>query len=348
MDWTCFRHLLHECAEKSGEEWMTRACLKHELKYHAGELIECEHSPSLMMFYSFRKEKTIMLRAEMDGLGIQEKTGLDYCAKTSSVMHACGHDGHMTILCSVSKRLSHLKDFPVNVLLVFQSSEETGAGALNILQEKRFLEICPDAAAALHVMPGMKRGFYTKKGTVCAGGREIDLWFHGTPAHCALQVKESDALNKGVRFLSELACMHWEHGFLSFNVMHAGKTRNQTAELCKIEGTARFLEVFTESEMLKWLRQHLFAECKLKLSDGYPVLLNSGKASEAAFRCGCMKMDHPLWICDDFAFYAQRIPAVYILMGMESDIPLHHPLFDFDDELIEKGSDFLMKLLQEY
>lgn len=347
MDWTCFRHLLHECAEKSGEEWLTRSCLLQELKHHTGELIECEHSPSLMMLYSFQQEKTIMLRAEMDGLGIQEETGLDYCSKTPSVMHACGHDGHMAILCSVSQTLSQLTHFPVNVLLVFQSAEESGAGALNVLKERRFLEICPDMAIALHVMPGKKRGFYTRKGAVCAGGREVDVWIHGTPAHCALRRKQEDALIQGTRFLNKLDHMEWEHGFLSFNVLHAGKIRNQTAELCRIEGTARFLDNMTESQLLYWLKKNLPEISELKLSQGYPVLCCHGRMSEAAFRSGCHVLDSPLWICDDFAFYAQRIPSVYVLMGMESEIPLHHPLFDFDDALIEMGSEFLINFMQE-
>ena len=346
MNWSDFRHLLHECAEKSGEEWMTHACLKNELKHHAGQLIECEHSPSLMMYYCFQKEKTVMLRAEMDGLCIQEKTGLDYCSKNDVRMHACGHDGHMTILCRISELLSAVDDFPVNVLLVFQSSEETGAGALDIIMNQDFLKICPDEAIALHVMPQLKKGFYTKKGVICAGGKEVDLLMKGEASHCALLNKEEDALRKAMHFLCELDHQAWKSGFVSFNVCHGGNARNQTADHCLLEGTVRFLEASCESELLHWISSHLPKDSSAKFSMGYPVLINHGKMSETAIRCGCTEIKNPLWICDDFAFYAQRIPSVYVLMGMEGEFPLHHPCFDFDDDLIEMGSDFLMKFLQ--
>ena len=345
MKWIQFRHLLHECAELSGSEWKTREVLFHELKHHKGELIACTDSPSLMMFYDYKADSTVMIRAEMDGLGIQEENTFSYVSKTEGVMHACGHDGHMSILCALSSYLSEMDEFPVNVLLVFQSSEETGAGALKILGNEQFLKYCPDKCVALHVMPQMEKGFYTKEGVICAGSREIDAQISAEAGHSAL--RKEDALMKAVYFLKKLFNISYQDGFASFHVCKAGEVRNQNAQRCSLEGTMRFLSHGTEKELIEKLNQIKPQDCDLHFSSGYPVLYNHGKVSQCALECGCRKLEEPLWISDDFAFYAQRIPSVYILMGIEANTPLHHPCFDFDDKCIENGVEFLLKLLKE-
>ncbi len=346
MKWIQFRHLLHQCAECSGEEWKTREVLCHELSQHKGELIKCTSSPSLMMYYDFKASQTVMVRAEMDGLAILEENEFSYASKTKGIMHACGHDGHMTVLCALSERLSQIEQFPVNVLLVFQSSEETGAGALNILKDERFCQICPDKCCALHVMPKMERGFYTRCGVMCASGKEVDVLISAEAGHCAL--RKEDALMKGVQFLEKLSRISLKEGFVSFHVCKAGEVRNQSAQHCRLEGTLRCLSHHAEKILMETLNQFQPSESMLRYSFGYPLMYNHGLLSECAIACGCRKLDEPLWITDDFSFYAQMIPSVYILMGTPKEIPLHHSCFDFDDECIKEGTDFLMKLLKEF
>ena len=126
------------------------------------------------------------------------------------------------------------------------------------------------------------------------------------------------------------------------NVMHCGSSCNQIAEKVELEGTIRALSSSSEKEMLNWLKKY---DGFFEFSSGYPVLINSSSLVMRAVDCGAGLLEKPLWICDDFACYAQRIPSVYVLMGMNGEFPLHHFQFEFNDELLESGVDFLMKML---
>ncbi len=325
------RKLLHENAEMSGQEFKTKQILKDVLCEHHGSMIEGHDGCSLYVFYDYKKEKTVMVRAEMDGL-----------LAGNQVRHVCGHDGHMSMVCGVSEYLNSQNDFPVNVLLVFQSSEETGSGALNVLNDPAFLRICPDEAVALHCFPMDETGFYVRKGMMCASGKEVNVTFKGESGHCALQLKET-ALKKCTDFLYDLQRKEFHDGFISMNVVQCGSSCNQVSEYAYAKGTIRALSRSSEKQMLDWLRQ---LDGTFEFSSGYPVLRNSSVLVERAVLCGAQLLNEPLWICDDFACFAECLPSVYILMGMKVQFPLHHADFEFDDEMLEKGVEFIVKMLK--
>ena len=331
MDLKELRKILHENAEKSGYEVKTKQILKDFLCGHHGLVIESHDDCSFYVFYDFHKEKTVMIRAEMDGISIENQC-----------RHACGHDGHMSMACGVSERLNQVNNFPVNVLLVFQSSEETGAGALNILNDPVFLRICPDQVIGIHCYPMDDTGFYVRKGIMCASGREVKAVFTGESGHCALQLKNT-AMKKCTDLLYELHRKEFEDGFISMNVLKCGSSCNQVAAQAYAEGTIRALSSNSEKQMMNWLQRY---DASFVFSSGYPVLRNASSLVECALHCGAKLLDSPMFICDDFAYYAQCIPSVYVLMGMKGEFPLHHADFEFDDEMLEKGVDFMIKMLE--
>ncbi len=331
MDLRKIRKKLHENAEVSGQEYKTKQILKDVLGKHDGLLMENHDDCSFYVFYNFHKEKTVMIRAEMDGISIENQC-----------RHACGHDGHMSMVCGVSGYLNQLNDFSVNVLLVFQSSEETGAGALNILNDPVFLKLCPDQAIGIHCYPMNETGFYVRKGIMCASGREVKAAFTGESGHCALQLKNT-AIKKCTEFLYDLHEKEFENGFISMNIVQCGSSCNQVAEHAYAKGTIRALSRSSEKQMMDWLKKY---EATFEFSAGYPILRNAASLVNCAMRCGAQSLDSPMFICDDFAYYAQCLPSVYVLMGMKSEFPLHHPDFEFDDELLEKGVEFLVKILE--
>ena len=325
------RRTLHINAEMSGQEFRTKQILKDVLSEHHGSMIEGHDGCSLYVFYDYKKEKTVMIRAEMDGLLVENQ-----------VRHVCGHDGHMSMVCGVSEYLNQKTDFPVNVLLVFQSSEETGAGALNVLNDPDFLRICPDEVVGLHCFPMAETGFYVRKGIMCASGREVKATFKGESGHCALRLKNT-AIKSCTDFLHDLQRKEFEDGFISMNVLKCGTSCNQVAECAYVEGTIRALNRSSEKQMINWLKQY---DADFEFLSGYPALRNASSLVQRAVGNGAQHLDFPFYICDDFAYYAECLPSVYILMGMESEFPLHHADFEFDDELLEKGVDFLIKMLE--
>lgn len=342
------RQVLHQCAELSLKEFETKEVLLNELKKHRGKVIEIEDSTSLMVLYDFHCRETWMIRAEMDGLPIVEKGHPTYTSKHQGVMHACGHDGHMAILCALSQKLSELTHLDVNVLLVFQSAEETGAGAQMILHHPEFLKICPDAAVALHVMPHLPHGsLFVKQGIMLAGGREIDVKWHGTAAHCAHPELGNDALKKAVGLMHDLYRQQFEDGLMSFNLIRAGQVRNQIADECLLQGTMRFQTDKAEKQMIRWISEKT-KDAELMISTGYPALRCSAKMTQKAIEAGAQMLNETCWICDDFAFYAQCIPSVYVFIGIDSPVDLHHECFDFKDDLIETGVEFLLKMISKH
>ena len=141
-----------------------------------------------------------------------------------------------------------------------------------------------------------------------ASGREVKAVFTGESGHCALQLKNT-AMKKCTDFLYDLHRKEFEDGFISMNVLKCGSSCNQVASTAYAEGTIRALSSKSEKQMMNWLKGY---EGSFMFSSGYPVLRNASSLVECALHCGAKLLDSPMFICDDFAYYAQCLPSVYV------------------------------------
>ena len=182
------RKHLHQNPELSGFEFNTAQTIAEFLKkYTPNELLEnLGDGTGIIAVYRPTKEvkQTIMFRCELDALPIQEINEFEHKSGTPEVSHKCGHDGHMTVMCSLAKKLSEQKMEHTKVLLLFQPAEENGEGAVAIYNDPRFKELNPDMVFALHNLPGYDHhDIVVKNHTFTCAVNSIIIKLHGRTAH---------------------------------------------------------------------------------------------------------------------------------------------------------------------
>lgn len=154
---TAWRRDLHRHPELALDLPWTSTCIKEILKQTGAEILEPMDS-AVAAWFDFGAPDTLMFRADMDALPVQEQTGVPWCSQTPGCMHACGHDVHMTVLLGFAMVLSRMKESPFNILLVFQPGEENPGGARLICESGLLERFGVRAAFGLHVWPALPAG----------------------------------------------------------------------------------------------------------------------------------------------------------------------------------------------
>jgi amidohydrolase len=318
----------------------------------------------------------IALRADMDALPIEERTGRAYASTTAGVMHACGHDGHTANLLGVARVLSRLKERPNPVTLVFQPAEEGGAGG------KR---MCEDGALSgavlgprvreiygLHGWPQYEVGVVgSKPGALLAATDNFVVTVRGTQAHAAYPQYSADpvvAMSQMVVALQTIASRNvapQDSIVVTIATVSGGTARNIIPERVMFAGTMRTL--VPETRVLGKRRFYEIAEgvagamgCRAEIAweEGYPVTFNDEKATAKFFRIAegalgterVRPVPHPSLGGEDFSYYGQHVPACFFILGVKpahvDKYPsLHQPEYDFNDDALETGMEMMCRLV---
>ena len=353
------RRALHRIPELDRELPKTFAYLMGVL----GELNCRVFSPvagSLCAFFEFGQSETIAFRADADALPIAEKTGADYASRHPGCMHACGHDGHMAVLLELACRLSEKKYLPHNVLLVFQSAEETTGGARDICESGVFTQHHVKAIFGLHLWPGLETGVIaSRKRELMARSSEVNVDIYGKSAHIAKAAEGVDALMAGTEFYRRAMEMERKlpdavFRLLKFGKFQSGTVRNALSAHTHMEGSLRAFqdEVFEGlaaglADIGRAVETEYGCTVKLHLSDGYPAVMNPPELydrvrSVLPFR----ELESPCMTAEDFSWYQKALPGLFFFLGL-GDVPaLHTDTFDFDESILLKGADFFEKLAE--
>ncbi|MEX2463442.1 MAG: amidohydrolase, partial [Balneolaceae bacterium] len=190
------RKHLHQHPELSGQENRTAEFITKELKKrNPDEILEGLGGTGVVaIFRPSHKEnekdneikKRILFRAELDAIAVSEETQSDYGSQSDGVMHGCGHDGHMAILIGLAQKLSEKRPDQTEVILLFQPAEETGEGAISLLNDERFQKLKIDCGFALHNLPGFKEGtVILRDGTFACASVGVEITFIGKSSHAA-------------------------------------------------------------------------------------------------------------------------------------------------------------------
>lgn len=307
---------------------------------------------------------TIVIRAEMDALPIAEQTGLPFASRVPGLMHACGHDGHVAIGLGTAMVLSQVRArFCGQVKFVFQPAEETLLGAQAML-EAGVLQ-CPDAdaAVALHLWPGLSCGkVQLCRGTVMAGADRFIIRLRGPGGHAALPHESVDVINEVAVLIARLQSIvsreidPCEPAVIGVGKINGGTVINSVPEEVSVCGTVRAVSSDVRAEIrrriagcLRGLSVTSGARYELDYSYCCPSLTNDAALSalaESAVRrvtgdTGLVCVQKPTMIAEDFAYFAQRIPTVMMLLGAgdgpDCSYPLHHSRFNFDETALEVG-----------
>ena len=351
-----YRRDLHKIPELGFNVYKTNVYVRNvlsSLSCTVGEIVKT----GLTAFFDFGQEETIVFRADMDGLPIEEVTGAEYSSQHKGCMHACGHDGHTAILLGFAKVLNDFiqSETPAdyNVLLVFQPAEEIIEGAKSICDSELFDNYNIKGIFGLHLWPMLPKNLIASRpGPMMAKSTEVSITFEGVSAHCGDPDKGKDALEAACRFVSRIYDFK-EHNvkepsILKFGFMESGTVRNALSSFTSLIGTMRTFEEETWDYIVsamedtgKDIEEKTGVKFKLDVNKSHPAVVNDKKLYDEIKGCltdlNYEELQTPVMIAEDFSFYEKELPGVFFFLGNGSGIPLHSANYDFDDSVLITG-----------
>jgi amidohydrolase len=315
-----------------------------------------------------RGNRRIGLRADMDALPIHENTGLSYQSTQSGKMHACGHDGHTTMLLGAAKHLAETRDFDGSVALIFQPAEEGLGGALAMMEQGLFQKFPCDEIFGMHNAPNGRPGrFEICKGRAMAGAAFFDIVISGLGSHAALPHQSRDPIVIASGLVSQIQSIvsrnvaPLETCVLSVTQIHAGSAYNVVPETATLAGTIRYFE----QEVYETTTQRLQALCDgfatafdvdvaLELRPLFNVLKNDPNLSQAYLEAASdivgpenvSTQVAPDTASEDFADMLQVVPGAYCRVGHSGTMPLHNPQFTLGKEILPVGASIMARLVE--
>ncbi len=315
-----------------------------------------------------REGPSIGLRADMDALPITESTGADWASTHAGQMHACGHDGHTTMLLGAAKYLAETRKFSGRVVLVFQPAEETGGGAELMVEEGVLDRFDVSQIYALHNAPGTPVGeFYTTPGPIMAAVDTFHVDITGEGGHGAYPQDTRDpipaalAIGQAIGTIVGRNHCALDELVVSVTMIHAGTADNVIPEGAYLGGTVRTFDTAVQ-DMVKRRMGEIVAghaaafnvEAVLRYEEGFPPTVNTSEntafAAEVARDVaagGAVREDvAPEMGAEDFAYFLQERPGAYLFVGNGDTAGLHQPDYDFDDETAPYGASFFARIAE--
>lgn len=356
-----FRQTLHQNPELSGSEEYTAEALKRMIiRYQPDDVIDGLGGYGVAFIFKGKDEgPTVLFRADMDALPIVETNIFDYSSRTKGVAHQCGHDGHMAILVGVAEQISMNRPKKGKVVLLFQPSEETGDGALAVMNDYNFKRIEPDFCFALHNIPGYKKGtILLKNGTFSAASQGLVVKLKGKTSHAAEPEKGVSPAIALAQIIEQITDLPNQSGlfsdFVLATIVHAKlgeRTFGTTPGTAEIMITLRS---FTDEDMAILIEQServinaISKEHKLDVRinnrDIYPIMDNNPAlvsiVNDAAKKAklNTNKLSQPFPWAEDFAHFSHKYKSMMFGLGAGEDSPkLHNADYDFPDEIINEG-----------
>ena len=381
------RHDLHAYPELSFQEMRTSGVVQRELQSLGIKFISGLGGGSGVVGYlpastpEGNTRPAVGLRADMDALPILEETGKPYASKTPGVMHACGHDGHTTILIGAARVLSKVQR-PNPVTFVFQPAEEGGGGA-DIMCKEGCLAGTTSIPSmggignpvgkmfGLHGWPTFEVGRVASKvGPLLAATDDFVVTIRGTQSHGAYPHFGNDPIVATASIITALQTIAsrnvgpLDSVVVSVGAINAGTANNIIPQEVKFIGTVRTLRQSTKDiakrrfiEIVHGTAAAMGCAAEIEYNDGYPVTENHPDATELFFTVAreilgnenVERLEHATMGGEDFSYYGQQVPACFYFLGIkpkgaESFPTLHQPDFDFNDDALVVGVELMCQL----
>ena len=317
--------------------------------------------------------KAIALRADMDALPITEATDRPWSSGKPGVMHACGHDGHTTMLLGAAQQLAATRDFSGTVHVVFQPAEEDGApsGAQCMINDGLFDRFPCDAIFGLHNSPGVPTGtFGFGSGPFMSASDRADITIHGRGGHAARPHQSVDPIliaGSLVVALQSIVARNVDPrqtAVVTIGALHAGHANNVIPDSATMALSIRSFDAEVRDLLERRIRELVTAHVKgyggtvdIHYQRGYPVVVNSAAETDFARQVAeelvgperVIAPFPPVTGSEDFAYYLLHKPGCFFRLGNgEQGASLHNPKYDFNDEILTVGAEFWTRLVQRY
>lgn len=310
--------------------------------------------------------RCIGFRADMDALPITETTGLPYASQVPGKMHACGHDGHTSILLAAAQQLTNSRDFMGKVVLVFQPAEETGGGAKAMMDDGLFERFPMDEIYGMHNAPQLDIGsFAICPGVYAASSDLFDIMVTGETSHAASPFRGTDPLMASSAIVTALQTIISRNvsaiqpAVISVTAIRSDlDSYNTIPSTIHMKGTVRCLDADVRDQIearmktvVAQVASSYGAKGVLDYRRNYPILVNDIELSEVAASAADLvgpvnrALDRSLGT-EDFGFFSQVIQSAYIAFGNGGSARLHHPDYDFNDGALMPALTWLLNLAQ--
>ncbi|RTM09373.1 MAG: amidohydrolase [Hyphomicrobiales bacterium] len=368
---TGWRRHLHKTPELNFDVFQTAGFVADKLKsFGCDEVVTGLGRTGVVGIIRGRKGDgaTIGLRADMDALPIDEITGKPWASTVRGKMHACGHDGHTAMLLGAAKYLAETRNFTGAVAVIFQPAEEGGGGGNEMVKDGMMERFGIEKVFGMHNMPGLPVGqFAIKPGPIMAATAEFTITVKGRGGHAAMPHGTIDPIviaSQLVGALQTIASRSTdpvEAVVVSVTKFHAGDAYNVIPESAEIAGTVRTLrkEVAKRSEeriraLSAGLAAAFGATIEVDYDANYPVTFNHAEetvfagdvAADVAGDGHVHRAIQPLMGGEDFSYMLEARPGAFIFIGNGDSAGLHHPAYDFNDEVIPHGMSYWVKLAE--
>jgi amidohydrolase len=322
-----------------------------------------------------RPGKVLAIRADMDALPIQEENQVPYRSQHDGKMHACGHDGHVTIALGTAYYLSQHPDFAGTVKIIFQPAEEGPGGAKPMIDAGVLSNPDVDAIVGLHLWNQLPVGTVgVRTGALMAAVEIFELTIQGKGGHGAIPQQTIDSIvvaSQVVNALQTIVARNIdpiESAVVTVGEFHAGTAHNVIADSAQLMGTVRYFNPNYAGYFEKRLEQVIAGICQshgatyeLKYHSLYPPVINDGAIADLVRSVAETVIESPIGVVpncqtmggEDMSFFVQTVPGCYFFLGSANpkkglDFPHHHPRFDFDEIALGMGVEIFVRCVEQF